>query len=625
MRRWLFVLITLLIIGSLISWRLLQKRAQAQDQTKMTQMRKNAPASVELATVRTSDIVSTFEATGTVEAPENVKLAPKATGRVNFLQVREGDAVHRGQVLVRLDTAEVDAGVNQQRAALAEAQYRLAQAQLTQAPTNVSAKSQELQQRATLNSTRADYDQVSQNYDAQVAAAEASVKDTESKVKSATVAIANARVAIKSTQAGIKSAQANLDNAIAKNNRTQALFKQGFVSQQAVDDALTAVSVQQSALEVQQSSLEVAQGQLDAAQAALASAQAQQQVATQQASIVKNKGKSDIEDSRAHLEQAKAALQYAVSNNQQTPPAYTQSIAALKAGVAAARATLANAQALRADTVLVSPLDGVVTGRFMDPGGMASPGTPLLTVQFTHQVWVTIAVPENIIPKLHIGQPSTVHFDAYPDQSFKASIIQINPAADPQGRQFTVRVIMDNAKNLFKPGMFARVTLETEHLAHAVVVPREAVQQDRVDGAYVMVVTSATDAGGDAGKAPSVANRRPVIPGASDASNIQIISGVQPGDKVVTISAGPLKDGALVRTGGRKGQRGGGPGSAGGGWGGRAQGDGAPGATRHGHGGSPAGPQGGENPQVGPSSGQPHAAGAKGSHHPHQAGQPAGG
>jgi RND family efflux transporter MFP subunit len=126
------------------------------------------------------------------------------------------------------------------------------------------------------------------------------------------------------------------------------------------------------------------------------------------------------------------------------------------------------------------------------------------------------------------------------------SIVQINPAADPASRQFTVRVALDNAQRLFKPGMFALVTVVTSRRTHTLAVPREAVQQDNGLGSYVMVVDAL-------GKA----RHRPVNIGMSDANFIEISSGITLGERVVIMSTTPLRDGQTVRAGGGKGKYGG--------------------------------------------------------------------
>ncbi|MCE5199140.1 MAG: efflux RND transporter periplasmic adaptor subunit [Armatimonadota bacterium] len=517
MKRWVCVIVPVLVLTSLIAWRVDQKKAEIAGQANQRAARMNGPAVASLAPVQIRDITRTFEATGSLEAPLNVKIAPKITGRIELLDVREGDRVRKGQVLVRIDSSEVEANVQQQRAALAEAQFRLAQAQMSQNPSDVAVNTQIQQQKASVSSAKADYNQARKTRDAQVAAAAASVKDAESKIDNAT--------------AVINSAKANLENAKTKYNRVQSLHLKGFVSTQVVDDAKATQSVQESALEMAKSQLKSANATKDAAQ--------------QQWELAKGKGEADIEAAYAKLVQARASLEYAKANTSQKS-AYRQSIAALKASVAAAQASLRSAESKRQDTVLISPLDGYVTGRYSDPGAIASPTQPILSVQFMKQIWVTVSTPEEVCVKLHIGQPVKIKLDAFPGKTFEASIIQINPAADPQSRQFSVRVIMSNSQNLLKPGMFAHVSMETDRVSKAVVVPREAVLRDKT-GSYVVVVNE-----------DHKAQRVIVTPGAEDDKFVCVNGVLQPGQNVVTMCGIPIKDGQMVVTGGRRGP--GGPG-----------------------------------------------------------------
>ncbi len=520
MKRWLSLLIPVVVLGSLVAWRIAGKRAEMAAQGEQRAMRMKMAPLVSLAPVVVKDVVQTLQATGTIEAPQNVKISPKVTGLIEYLPFHEGDRVKKGEVLVRIDPSEAEAQVQLQQAAVAEAEYRLAQAQLNQNPTDVSVSAQIRQQEAAVASATADYNQVSRNYEAQVAAAKANVSDAQARIDNA--------------NAARNSADANLLNATTRLNRLKELLKKGFVPAQDVDDANAAVAVQKAAVEI-------AKGQVN-------SAIAQKNAAVQQEAIVERKGKADIEAAKARLTQAKAALEYAEANSAQKP-AYRQSIAALKASVEAAKASLRSAQVRRRDTVLISPLDGFVTSRYVDQGTMASPGQPILAVQFMKQIWVTVSVPEEVSSKLHINQPAEVTVDALPKRVFRGSIIQLNPSADPQSRQFTVRVILSNPGDLLKPGMYARVSLETDRVKQAVVVPREAVHRDQ-EGPFVMAV----DKGG-------VAHRRSVITGAEDNDSIAIVGRVRPGDKVITMSAFPVRDGMPVKAGcGRPGGKGGPPG-----------------------------------------------------------------
>ena len=517
MKKWIAILIPVVILVYLIVWRINIKNTENAEMAGMQSARGKRPVAASVSTVQTKDIFNVFEAAGSLEAPLNVDIAPKITGRIDMISVREGDPVHKGQTLVKIDATDVEANVQQQMANLAEAQYRLAQARLNQNPADVAVNTQIRQQKASVATAEADYKQAQASNAAQLAGAEADIRDAQSKIEN--------------EKANINGAKANLENAKTKHNRVQSLFKKGFVAAQALDDATAELAVKESDVEI--------------AQSQLASAIASKESVQQQYNVIKAKGEADIESARARVLQAKASLESANANTSQKL-AYRQSIAALKASVDAVKAALENAKSKRADTVLISPLDGFVTKRLGDPGAIASPNQPILSVQFMKQVWVTVSVPEEICSKLHIGQPTKIRLDAQPGKEYTASIIQINPAADPQSRQFQVRVIMSNANNQLKPGMFAHVSLETGRIKNALVVPREAVLKDQT-GNYVMTVDT-----------ENKAVRVPVVPSGEDASHINIGNALKPGQKIIVMSSSPVREGQTISSGERKGQNRGG-------------------------------------------------------------------
>jgi multidrug efflux pump subunit AcrA (membrane-fusion protein) len=426
-------LILLVLLATLIGYRLVANKTAAKAQMRQREARMKAPPPVLYGVARVQDIVRSVDSVGSVEAPLSVKIAAKVTGRIDSLQANEGDRVTAGQVLARIDPTQVEAQVRQAQAALAQEQYKLAQAKITQNPTDVSVVSQ-----------------------------------------------------VNVQEAAVRSAQANLANAQRKLDRVQGLYDKGFVAAQDVDDTRTAVGVQQ-----------------------------------------------------AVLDQARASLEYAKANTAQKP-AYQQILGAQQAVVAAAQAALRNAESLRADTVLTSPFDGFVTARDADPGAVVTPGQPMLEVQYLRRVWVTMSVPEEVSGAIRLGRTAKVSLDSMPGREFVGKVTQVNASADPASRQFSVRVTLDNPDFALKPGTFAHIRIETEAVRGALVVPREAVQRDK-SGSYVMVI-------GDR----NIVARRPVTPGASDIDVIAIARGLRAGEKVVTMTAYPLKDGQVVSTSGGK-------------------------------------------------------------------------
>jgi multidrug efflux pump subunit AcrA (membrane-fusion protein) len=243
MKRIVTIGIPLAIFLSLMGWRIQGKRIEAADQAKGRDMRMNAPAVVTLATARRRDIVQTYDSIGNVESLLNVRISAKVAGRIDYLEVREGDKVARGHVLVRLDPSELQAQVAQQHANVAQARFRLSQARLNEGPTNVGVSAQIIQQSAGVSTAVANLNQARSNSAALIASADASVRDAQGKVDAATAAV-------NQQEANVRSAQANLENAQTKYNRVYGLYKEGYTAAQDVDDARTTISVQKGALDV---------------------------------------------------------------------------------------------------------------------------------------------------------------------------------------------------------------------------------------------------------------------------------------------------------------------------------------------------------------------------------------
>ena len=525
MKRWLlFFLIPLALLVGLIAWRISQKRAEAAEQVQIRQARSRSAPLVAVVPATRRDIVRAFEGVGSVEAPLSVRVAPRVTGRIDALTVDAGDPVTRGQVLARIDPAEVEAEVRQQQAAVAQARSRLAEAQMGQSPANVAVGTEIRRQAAALSTARADLEQARRNDEAQQATALSAVADAQSRIENAAAQIAGA-------EAAIRSAESNLANARVKQERAERLFQEGAVAAEVRDNARTEVRQLEGALAE-------ARERRNAAQTDRASAVIRKRTAERQVAVIRGRGKAEIAAASARVVQAQANLENARAGRAQRP-AYQQHLAALRAAVDSAEAALRAAQARRSDTVLTAPLTGVVTERLLDPGAMASPSQPVLAVQAIRQVWVNVPVPEETGRRIYTGQRATVTLDALPGRNFAGRITRINPAADPQSRQFPVRVRVDNRENQIKPGMFARVRVETDRFPGSIVVPREAIRKSEEGGGASVIVVDAQD----------VARLRPVETGASESDVVAITDGLKAGEKVVVLGGDRLKDGQKVRTG----------------------------------------------------------------------------
>lgn len=208
-----------------------------------------------------------------------------------------------------------------------------------------------------------------------------------------------------------------------------------------------------------------------------------------------------------------------------------QAVDQLKAQLDAARSQYAN---IIENTVLTSPINGVVTARNYDPGDMTG-NMPVLTVgQLSPVVKVMINVTENDLSKIKTGMPVTVNFDAYEGEDFSGKVSRIYPTVDSSTRTFQTEILIANPAEKILPGMFARVSIDLGSRNNVVVPDRAIVKQTGSGNRYVYVVHD--------GKV----NYNKVEIGRRLDDAYELLSGVESGDTVVISGQSRLADGVAV-------------------------------------------------------------------------------
>lgn len=517
--RWFAIGVPVIALGGIIFARVKSEKAGAADLQAQSAQRRGAAPSVEVAVAGPQKLDEIIEAVGNAEAPYSVQLAPRVSGRITFLEAREGDTVREGQILVRIDPSEANAAVSQQRASVSEAQARLAQAEATASANKVSIESEIRRQKATLASAQEDLRQNEQSYAAVVAAAESKVTDTKARQTSAENEVTKARADLRGAQARLKNAQKDYD-------RVKSLVDKGYRAGKELEDAATLV-------ETEQAGVDQAAEEVESRKSIVESVKAQVTAAEKEKTIAEEKGKADIKAAKARVEQAKAAVAEAVANRAQVG-AYDQNLRALKAGVTAAEAGAAQAGIKKDDTELKAPIDGTITKRAVDAGSLAGVGQSLLTIEYLNWLYVTASLSVDEAGRVQKGQEVKLAFDALPGREISGTVADVNQAADPRSRQFTIRIRLENPTREFRPGMFARLNLIVSSTQAAVAVPSAAVKEGP-NGATVTVLD-----------AEDKAVPTKVKVGRRTSQFVEITEGLKPGDRVVTLSYSPVKEGQKV-------------------------------------------------------------------------------
>ncbi len=346
-------------------------------------------AAVAVADVSTQPFV--YEAVGTITAQAVSTLSSKIMGTVRAVNVREGDSVKQGDVLVILDKRQVEAGLRQSEAGLSEA-------------------------------------------------------------RKAAAAADSARNA---AEAGAKLAEATY-------KRYLKLIKEESATRQEFDEV---------------------EARHRQAQAALAQAEAM------------------LSAARSRVQQAEAGVS--------------------SAGIS------------EKDATLLAPYDGIVTGKMINAGDLASPGTPLLTLEKSGGFQAELVIPEHHIEAVRVGQSMEISIPAQAGSPLITGVVEtISPMADARSRSFTAKVLLPETP-LLRSGMFARVNIPVGEGGMLLIPDSAMVTQGQLTGYFLV----------DDG---SIARFRLMRTGRTFGDRIEIISGMKPGTRYVVSPPAGLKNGVKV-------------------------------------------------------------------------------
>jgi RND family efflux transporter MFP subunit len=268
-----------------------------------------------------------------------------------------------------------------------------------------------------------------------------------------------------------------------------------------------------------------------------AAAEAGNELAT--ASFKRYKGLADSQAvSRQVFDEANAKLKGAAADSARASEMVLSAQAKrgeMDARIEQAKAELSNAQTLLSFAKVTAPFAGVVTRKTVDVGDLAAPGGPLLIVEDPQQYRLEAQVDEEQIHKIEPGAKVPVVLDAFRKGELAGAVAEIVPSADPASRTFVVKIDLPPDPAV-RSGMFGRARFETGE-KQALTVPATAVfQRGQLTGAYVI---------GDDG----VAHLRLITIGKRYGSNIEVLSGLEPGERIVADKADQVSDGTIVKQG----------------------------------------------------------------------------
>ncbi len=218
-----------------------------------------------------------------------------------------------------------------------------------------------------------------------------------------------------------------------------------------------------------------------------------------------------------------------------------------KSALSAVRQTLEVAQANNSQvsamsdyTRIVAPYDGVVTWRYADTGSLVQAGTssasgaPVVTVAQVNVLRLRIPVPESIAARVRADDTVEVKVQAT-GEHFTGKVARFTDALDPSTRTMQVEIDVPNPTYRLQPGMYADVVLASDSRKDVLTVPVNAIQRDQ-NKVHVLVVG-----------AQNRAESREVQLGVQGSNNVEIVTGLSEGDRVIVGNLGSYQPGELVR------------------------------------------------------------------------------
>jgi HlyD family secretion protein len=212
-----------------------------------------------------------------------------------------------------------------------------------------------------------------------------------------------------------------------------------------------------------------------------------------------------------------------------------QVVAAIIGRIAAQTSVIAQEQQRQAYAILKSPATGIVIEKLKEPGDLVSIGDEVLKIGDFQQVKVVVLLSELDLKTINLGQTVNVSLDAFGERNFSGRINRIFPLSQGTARRIPVEITLPNGDGLIKGGLLARVRFNNNSAAQVIVPETAIVSQGESPAIFVLSQSN------------SQVQKRPVRLGQALDGQVEIITGLEPGERFVVNSSKPLQNGEKVR------------------------------------------------------------------------------
>lgn len=201
-----------------------------------------------------------------------------------------------------------------------------------------------------------------------------------------------------------------------------------------------------------------------------------------------------------------------------------------RARLESARANINSKQALIEKKKIRAPFSGLLGIRQVDLGEFLAPGAQIVSLQSLDPIYTDYTLPERYLSDIGVGQAIEVKVQSYPGERFEGRIQAINPGIDPGTRSIRLRAMLENPDSRLRPGMFAEIRTLLPQRDDILTLPQQAITY----APYGDTVFAIEEENGKL-----IVQRKPVTTGEVRNGRVEILSGLEAGDRVA--SAGQTK------------------------------------------------------------------------------------
>lgn len=436
---------------------------------------------LEIETIGMADFGKGISATGQVHADpaKFVSLNALASGRVVSVDALLGQTVRRGQVL---------AVINAPEAAGAQADIASAQSLVLQARAN--------RQRAALSLQLARQNQQRQQEFAATGAF------SQPSLQAARTELAGAESVLAQAETSLRQALAEQATHARELARVQSLYEEKLASRRELEAA-------QLEAQLDRERVSGAEAQVAQARTLVANARA----AVQREERIQSEGlynRREIEIAQSEVARAQGEL-----------TAADMEVRGAESIVRSAQTRASAFGGAGGRMSITSPISGTIVSRQVSAGENVSPDQVLFEVFDTSEVWIHLELFEPDLARVTIGMPVEIRTESQPDRVLYGTIGTIGEVIDPESRTAPVRVSVTNPEGVLRRNEFAQATIFTDYQEQTLSVPEAAIQE--IGGFKVVFV-----------KTPNGFRWRQVVLGSSANNRVEVLTGLEPGDRVAT-------------------------------------------------------------------------------------------